>query len=89
MEQRRFTEEAEKNISASIEYNLSALEKSLLATGNLHDDIPCIREVCTVQRRCDVLLKESIRIIDGTKSSFKSTRLAELRGKLQDFLDKE
>ena len=76
VEKRRFTEEAKKNIAASIECNLSVLEKSLLPTGNLHDEIPCIREVCTVQRRCDVLLKEAIRIIDETKSSFKSTRLA-------------
>jgi len=89
VEQRRFAKEAKKNIAASIECNLSALEKSLLAAGNLHDDIPCLREVCTVQRQCDVLLKESIRIIDGTKSNFKSTRLAELRGKMQDFLDKD
>jgi len=87
-EEKRFVAEAKKNIRTVIDRNLSLLEKSLEENSS-DRDISCIRGECAVGDRCIALIKDAIKILEETKGSFHSRNLAELRKKLEAFLEDE
>jgi hypothetical protein len=86
-EKKRIAREAKRNISAAIDRNLRILGDYMEGENKDLSGLDCIREQCGVDTNCRKLLEEAVRVLEETKSSFRSRKLVELRTKLMKFLE--
>ena len=86
-EKKRIAREAKRNISVAIDRNLRILGDYMGGDNEDLIELECIREQCEVDTNCRKLLEETARVLEETKSSFRSRKLVELRTKIMMFLD--